>query len=252
LSWLPGQKLSACTCPGEDHPGPTNSKGRGAPEVDIFEAQKNKEGPGGRVTQSVQMAPFSTLYYFPNTSADITIPYPTTTKLNTYRGSALQQAVSALTDLNTTVFSQGGAQFTKFAFEYWSNPDSRKEGFITWVADQMVFSVNSNVFKADTSLNISDRLIAEEPMAIVLNLAVSQSFQTVNFSSMVFPAEFRVDYIRLWQRKGLGSEYLTCDPKDYPTADYINRHMDAYTNRNYTSWSQAGYQFPKNSLKDPC
>ncbi len=61
---------------------------------------------------------------------------------------------------------------------------------------------------------------------------------------MVFPAEFRIDYIRVWQRKGLGSEYSTCDPtgrlsvfimlclialtslglgSDYPTADYIDR-----------------------------
>lgn len=29
---------SACTCPGEDHPGPRNNIGRGAPEVDIIEA----------------------------------------------------------------------------------------------------------------------------------------------------------------------------------------------------------------------
>ncbi len=72
--------------------------------------------------------------------------------------------MSALTNLNSTVFAEEGAQFTKFAFEYWSNPESRKEGFITWVADQMVFSINSNVFSADTSLGISDRLVPEEPM----------------------------------------------------------------------------------------
>lgn len=78
---------SACTCPGEDHPGPdiNNPIGRSAPEIDIFEAQKNKVSNGGRVTQSVQMAPFTTLYYFPNTSADITISNPGETSLNTYR-----------------------------------------------------------------------------------------------------------------------------------------------------------------------
>lgn len=43
LSYLPGQRLSACTC-GNDatHPGPSNGKGgfvgRGAPEIDMFEA----------------------------------------------------------------------------------------------------------------------------------------------------------------------------------------------------------------------
>jgi len=43
LSYLPGQRLSRCTCPGESHPGPVHSDGsyvgRGAPEIDMFEAQ---------------------------------------------------------------------------------------------------------------------------------------------------------------------------------------------------------------------
>jgi hypothetical protein len=38
LSYLPGQKLSACTCAGGDHPGPNVGVGRGAPEIDIIEA----------------------------------------------------------------------------------------------------------------------------------------------------------------------------------------------------------------------
>jgi len=43
LSYLPGQRLSRCTCPGEDHPGPKHADGtfvgRAAPEIDIFEAE---------------------------------------------------------------------------------------------------------------------------------------------------------------------------------------------------------------------
>jgi len=43
LSFLPGQRLSRCTCEGESHPGPKHSDGtlvgRAAPEIDIFEAQ---------------------------------------------------------------------------------------------------------------------------------------------------------------------------------------------------------------------
>jgi hypothetical protein len=43
LSYLPGQRLSRCTCPGESHPGPKHSDGtfvgRAAPEIDMFEAQ---------------------------------------------------------------------------------------------------------------------------------------------------------------------------------------------------------------------
>jgi beta-glucan synthesis-associated protein KRE6 len=43
LSYLPGQRLSRCTCPGQSHPGPMHTDGtyvgRGAPEIDMFEAQ---------------------------------------------------------------------------------------------------------------------------------------------------------------------------------------------------------------------
>lgn len=43
LSYLPGQRLSRCTCKGESHPGPIHSDGtyvgRAAPEIDMFEAQ---------------------------------------------------------------------------------------------------------------------------------------------------------------------------------------------------------------------
>ncbi len=43
LSFLPGQRLSRCTCAGESHPGPVHSDGtfvgRSAPEIDILEAQ---------------------------------------------------------------------------------------------------------------------------------------------------------------------------------------------------------------------
>lgn len=46
LSWLPGQKLSRCTCPGESHPGPVHNDGsyvgRSAPEIDVFEAQASQ------------------------------------------------------------------------------------------------------------------------------------------------------------------------------------------------------------------
>jgi beta-glucanase (GH16 family) len=63
LSFLPGQRLSRCTCAGESHPGPMHSDGtyvgRAAPEIDVFEAQmggKAKTGYFGQVSQSAQWA----------------------------------------------------------------------------------------------------------------------------------------------------------------------------------------------------
>ncbi len=58
LSYLPGQRLSRCTCDGESHPGPKHSDGtyvgRSAPEMDVFEAQIS-DGIG-QVSQSGQWA----------------------------------------------------------------------------------------------------------------------------------------------------------------------------------------------------
>jgi hypothetical protein len=60
-SMLPGQRLSACTCPGESHPGPQRQDGsyvgRSAPEIDLFEALV--AGNRGQVSQSAQWAPFN-------------------------------------------------------------------------------------------------------------------------------------------------------------------------------------------------
>lgn len=76
----------ACTCPGEDHPGPSVSKGRGAPEIDVLEAQKNKLGPGAKVSQSAQFAPFSHDYVYDNTTQDVWWVYnEAVTQPNSYR-----------------------------------------------------------------------------------------------------------------------------------------------------------------------
>ena len=62
---------SACTCPGEEHPGPDNSKERGVPEIDILEAEANKtSGVGQVVSQSAQFAPFTHDYLYGNATQD--------------------------------------------------------------------------------------------------------------------------------------------------------------------------------------
>lgn len=44
---------------------------------------------------------------------------------------------------------------------------------------------------------------------------------------MIFPAIMQIDYVRVYQRSGATN--IGCDPKDYPTADYINSHTEAYS-----------------------
>ena len=46
------------------------SKGRGAPEIDILEAERNKHGTGGVVSQSAQFAPFTHDYISLNATED--------------------------------------------------------------------------------------------------------------------------------------------------------------------------------------
>lgn len=78
--------ISACTCPGEDHPGPANNVGRGAPEIDLLEAEHNKVGSGQVVSQSAQFAPFTHDYLYGNATADQWIVYsPDITHANSYK-----------------------------------------------------------------------------------------------------------------------------------------------------------------------
>ncbi|TFY82379.1 hypothetical protein EWM64_g1637 [Hericium alpestre] len=253
LSVLSGQKLSSCTCPGEDHPGPTVSKGRGAPEIDILEAEHSKAGDGGVVSQSAQFAPFTADYNYLNDTQDEWYIYNTAiTKPNTYKGSAVQQAVSGITQLPADIFQGSGQNFTTFGFEYFANPSSPDDGSITWqMSGQPTARMGAKAVGPDPNgSGVGQRLIPEEPMSIVFNLGISTNWQKIDLSTMEFPAEMLVDYVRVYQRKDAVN--IGCDPKDYPTADYINRHADAYNNAALTKWtsgsSGANYTFPKNKF----
>ena len=72
LSFLPGQRLNACTCDGESHPGPKRPDGsfvgRAAPEIDILEAQVDSGTLIGHVSMSGQGAPFNCGYNWFNTT----------------------------------------------------------------------------------------------------------------------------------------------------------------------------------------
>ena len=53
-----------------------------------------------------------------------------------------------------------------------------------------------------------------------------ENWQNVDTTTMMFPSEFLIDYVRVYQRKGYTN--VGCDPKEYPTASYINAHPAAY------------------------
>ncbi|KAG5337576.1 hypothetical protein J132_01609 [Termitomyces sp. J132] len=240
LSWLSGQRLSACSCPGSDHPGPSPSVGRGAPEIDIFEAEHAKDVPTGQVaSMSAQFAPFTADYNYLNATADQwTVYTPDVTRPNTYKGSAVQQAVSGIVGLRDDMFQGSGRRFTTMGFEYWGNPKNPDEGFITWQVDgaasHRLGAAAVGPDQGPTGSGVGQRLIPVEPMSIVLNLGISPNWQAIDLSTLLFPAEMLVDYVRVYQRRGQTN--VGCSPTEYPTEDYIRGHWDAYTSELCLVW----------------
>ena len=162
LSYLPGQRLSACTCPGGDHPGPSVSVGRGAPEIDVLEAQINIPRGKGQVSQSLQIAPFNINYEFNNASSGTPIQ-GSTTQFNVYKGGQYQQAVSAVTDISSSDYS--GKGFGTFAYEWWADPNNRNGGYIQWYSEgQETWKATPESLAGDTTTGISGRIIPDEPM----------------------------------------------------------------------------------------
>ncbi|KAF8339600.1 beta-glucan synthesis-associated protein-domain-containing protein [Cantharellus anzutake] len=247
FSSLPGQKLSSCTCPGSDHPGPKVTDGRGVPEIDIIEGQIEPKTWQGEASQSFQVAPFNAFYQFDNTSTKMFSA--SGSHYNSYKGGPYQQAVSVVSDLPNEAY--GGNQFATYAFEYWGNKNDRQNSYITWYINGVkTWTTPPGSVGPDAVTGISQRLISEEPMYIILNLGMANNFQKPDYAHLQFPASLLVDYIRVYQRDK--SVNIGCDPDAYPTTHYISEHLPAYTNPNFTTWSQAGYSFPRNSLYDGC
>ncbi|GAA5891181.1 hypothetical protein JCM8208_002530 [Rhodotorula glutinis] len=253
LSYQPGQRLSACTCPADkaEHPGPSVKTGRGAPEIDIIEAQTFWTGQKliGAVSQSAQFAPYDADYVIRNSTPYVTVYDSDRTVLNEYTGAVYQQAASAITATDVDAYQDAEGTFSAYGFEYW--PSTGSDGYITWYSGgEPSWTLTSDAVGPNAESGVGQRTISPEPLSIVLNLGISDGFQTINFDELEFPGVMKIDHVRVYQREG--SVNLGCDPKAYPTADYIANHLNAYSNPNLTTWAEAGYEYPRNSLKDTC
>lgn len=240
LSYLPGQRASACTCAGEDHPGPNVGVGRGAPEIDINEGQVDYRLIGS-ASQSVQLAPMDAGYLWRNSTPYINIWNTSGTFQNVWQGSVEQESMSVITLSDRTSYENAG--YTSFGYEYDPGPDGR----ITWAMNgTQTWQLNAAAIGPNTDSEVAQRLISEEPMSINLNLAISTKFQYPEWGKLAFPAHLWIDYVRVYQK---GTPKISCDPADHPTRDYINRHLDTYNNPNITTWlGNANNTWPKNSL----
>ncbi|KAF8338033.1 beta-glucan synthesis-associated protein [Cantharellus anzutake] len=263
LSFLTGQRLSACTCPGEEHPGPTRSDGsfvgRSAPELDLFEAivgdfidDNGNPLHLGQVSQSCQFAPFTLKYAWKNGTNDCTVYNASDTVLNPYTGGVYQMAVSGLSNTTQVGYQLPKMGFSTFGVEYEPGAD----GYVTWYQDgKPTWTIRPSTVGPDPGANISQRLIPAEPLHIIMNLGISYAFGKPS-PLLTFPSIMNIDYVRVYQDPGKSN--IGCSPPNFPTEAYINKYIGAYTNPNYTTWqAQAtggsfNQSFPKNRLVDQC
>ena len=149
--------------------------------------------------------------------------------MNGYRGGVYQQALSAVTNLNNDWYD--GKQYQTYAFEY--QPGGT--GSVVWyVGDKKTWKLDGRAMSPNG--NVGQRVIPEEPMAVVMNFGMSQGFARVDFPNLakLMPATMRFDYIRIYQDSDHQS--ITCDPPGYETTAYINDHLNSYHNPNKTTW----------------
>ncbi|KAK9762687.1 hypothetical protein K7432_011341 [Basidiobolus ranarum] len=200
ISSLHSQKLNKCLCKNDDTPSP--GKGRGAPEIDLIGTR------GMEFSQSFKVAPFDNIH---QTNEEKTAEV-----------------------LSANIYIPNDNYHT-YGFKYQPGPD----GYIQWYHDDYAkHRMSANDIGPDPSTNVTQRLIPEEPMSIIVNLAVGKLFQ-----SNALPVTMNVDYIRVYQdRKSIN---IGCDPEAFPTAAYIKKHSDIYNNSSLTAWPHSfpGYSF---------
>ena len=161
--------------------------------------------------------------------------------------------------------------------------------YITWISDNKIsWTFKGPGMGPDPSVQISARPVSQEPMVtpfsksnsdvnphtpqyLVANLGMSANFAPIDLTRLTFPVRMRIDYIRIYQPQGAIN--VGCNPKNFPTEQYINqyvygvsccyyeplndpaysRHIEAYTNPNLTTWVNDYHQsWPKNRLLGQC
>lgn len=136
--------------------------------------------------------------------------------------------MSGMSNLNNDWYD--GKEYQVYAFEYTPGATGDVTWFVgedkTWTLDGRAIGPNGN---------IGQRVIPMEPMAVIMNLGISESFAPINASiKNLMPGKMRFDYMRIYQDPDHVS--VTCDPPGYETTEYIKKHPKAYQNANMTFW----------------
>jgi beta-glucan synthesis-associated protein KRE6 len=132
-----------------------------------------------------------------------------------------QQAASYVTKIDQNCFEKNGQCYSIYGFEYKPGFD---DGYIQWIADnKKSWYMTSASLVADPVAAIDRRPIPQEPLYLIVNLGQSANFVPEISPLIEYPVTMYVDYIRVYQPKG--QHNVGCSPKDFPTADYINKYV---------------------------
>ncbi len=134
--------------------------------------------------------------------------------------------------------------FHKFRLEWQPGPN----GYLHWyIDDEFKFGVEAEGLKK------MDSIIPNEPSYVILNTAISTSWGFPNpppgcnvydckdpttqcgFNPgfcKTLPAEFKIDYVRVYQNKDDPLQTIGCNPKEYPTKRFIQAHEYRYKDLN--------------------
>ncbi|KAI9596758.1 beta-glucan synthesis-associated [Syncephalis fuscata] len=231
-----------CLCSDQDTPSP--SVGRGAAELDLLEGAAGDNGVngdegnngGGTISQSHQFAPFDAPNYIVQENY-VAIYNTSTTYKNSYKGGHLQQAISIKTKIAPQYYE--GKDYLTYAMKYEPGPSGQATW---WVDNNKKWSFSAQAVGPNSRSRIGQRVVSEEPMYLLMNVAMSDTFGKIDFGKAKFPATMYVDYIRIYQ-----------DPKkDRPTAKYIKDHPKLYTNLSIHNFKDSGYTMPTYSLDGQC
>jgi beta-glucanase (GH16 family) len=138
------------------------------------------------------------------------------------------------------------------------------EGYVRWeVEGQVIFEIPAKAITnppQDAGQMNPRKIMVEEPMYVLFNVALSKTWGSKppnaaagescrgdgsssesNAICDSFPMYLKIDYIRLYQDTSAMS--IGCDPASHPTKQWIEDHIDDYTNSKNPDTSVSGMAF---------
>lgn len=152
-------------------------------------------------------------------------------------------AISANTQIDESFFDQ----MNKYRVEWEPPSEEGGDGYIKWYLNgKFLYGISGQ------SLNFTGASIPSEPMYLIMNTASSSSWGfpvpcpegcdcecyecgnpdcdcalPVGYCDN-FPANFEIDYVRVWQAVGDPRHQLGCSTEDRPTQLFIKGHKERY------------------------